>query len=205
MVSHLHIFSAPLDIQPVPIVRTEFSSTLDGEAPIYPITLLCPLDFVDFDDSNNGCCNLAAINCLKVLLQGGFYNDSNPDTSLLQSKWIVIVTDLIITCHNSLKASHSSSLDLSQFGILDSDKKSFIDILEQALDTFYDYFTDYKTDDQPWRYCLCCLEACHIPLDKAAYKSVTMSCKQDIQATYHTIVNAQLHDLHKAIVRIQGF
>jgi hypothetical protein len=165
-----HIFAAPLDIQPMPIVGTEFSSTLKGEPPAHPVTLLYPLDFPDFNKSDDGHCNLAALNHLKTLLQAGFNNLANPDAPLPCSQWIPLVTDLVITCHNSLKAAHDHSITLSQFGTLDPDEQSFINVLEQALDMLYDYFIDYKTDDYKWKCCLHCLEACHIPINKAHYE-----------------------------------
>jgi hypothetical protein len=181
----------------MPIVGMEFSSTIEGEPPAHPVSLPHPLDFLDFDESNNGHCNLAALNRLKTLLQAGFNNLANPDTPLPHSQWLPLVTDLVVTCHNSLKATHGQSITMSQFGTLDPDEHSFVDVLEQALKALYDYFMDYQTNDHVWKHCLRYLEACHIPIDKAHYESVALSCGQDIRAAHHTIVNDRLRLLHK--------
>jgi hypothetical protein len=163
--------------------------------PPHAITINVPITAEDFTEDNNGNCNFAALNCLKALLHHGFQNNSNPNSPVPCAPWLLLMSELLVACHNSLCTSHGTSINPVDFGQLNSDEIDAVHNLHLASKAISDYFKAPE-DNHIWEQCLCCLESCHMLVDKAAWESVAMTCRQNIHTIHETIVNKEVYKLH---------
>ena len=103
-----HIFSTPLDTEPLQVEGTVFISETSAPPP-HAITLDRLTSEHDFDDSSEGRCNLTALNRFKALLQRGFNTPDNPESGVPRGTWLVIVAESCVVL-----ASRFSSLTCSE-------------------------------------------------------------------------------------------
>jgi len=191
-----HIFTQiPLDIDPVPILGTIIASSANTIPPPHPIRIDRQMLITDLEDSTDGRCNFAALNRLKALLSHGFYNEANSESATPRVLWLGIVTELVVAIHNSIRRSHGLDPKPGAFNDLDREESSLHGLLNESIDSLYTFFTEYKSHPDDWNICLRCLEQCNQPVDAAHYKSVMMSCDQNIRAAHHTIVNNAVRTL----------
>ena len=183
-----HLFTQPPNIEPIPVVGTIFVSSTSS-APRHAITLDRPLSHFDFEDSNEGKCHFAALQRLQALLTQGFRSIPNPNAPISRGSWLVIATELMVTLHKSIRASHGNDPSPRVFKELDPEEASLLQLLGKTCESFHIFFDPYQKNHEEWSTCLRCLEQCHRPIDKAKYESVAMSCGQSIAAIHATIVN----------------
>ena len=72
-----HLFSTPIDIEPLPVEGTVLVSDTSTPPP-HDICIDCVTSITNFGDSDEGGCNYTALNCFKALLQHGFHTPDNP-------------------------------------------------------------------------------------------------------------------------------
>jgi hypothetical protein len=96
-----HLFTQPLDIEPLPIQGMVLVSTTNAPPP-HPITLDRQTSHYDFNDIDKGRCDFAALNRLKSLVERSFCTSHNPETPVSRSTWLIIVTELLVTLHKSI-------------------------------------------------------------------------------------------------------
>ena len=190
-----HLFTQPLDIDPMPVMGTILVSTTSS-APIHAITLDRPLSHFDFEDSNEGKCNHAALQRLQSLLRLGLCSPPNPNSPLPRASWLVIATELVVTLHQSIRTSHGNDPSPRIFTNLDSEETNLLRLLGRTCEALFDFFGAWKTNHEDWSTCLRCLEQCHRPINEAKYESVAMTCGQSIAAIHSTIVNDTVRTLH---------
>jgi hypothetical protein len=196
--SHSYIFSPPVDIESMPIVGQPNNTSFSGTAPSYSVFLSHPTTDHNFEALDDGYCNHTALNCIKVLLQHGFNNPSNADSTLPCSSWLQLMADLMLTCHNSLHSSHSHEITPLDFSRLDSKEIDSLHVITATAYALHNYFDDdgnFKDplgDKSEWDYCRCCLEACQCPNDATIW-SATLSCGQDLHALHATLINSHHH------------
>ena len=193
-----HIFSTPLDIEPLPAEGTVLVSDTSAPPP-HAITLDRLTSEHDFEDSAEGRCNLAALNRFKALLQRGFNTSDNLESGVPRGTWLVIVTELLVVIHKSIRASHGSNPSPRAFTNLDSDELGLFGLIAKTCDTLFDFFDGYKTNYKEWTTCLRCVEQCRLPIDEAKYTSVAMTCGQSIAAIHSTVVNEKTREIHQRV------
>jgi len=185
----------PPDPSPLVIVGT-LPTTLVETDPLHPISASNTPEAVDFPDTQEGRNAFSAFNRLRAFIHQGFQAcDNDPDTP--RHLWLRMFSTLLVDFHNSIRVTHSDHPFPAAFTDLNTYKSQHIELINQTFSSFSHFFTNYKSDPQAWDICLCCLEECHIPIDKAEWVSVLKSCAQNIHAAHSTIVNNSIHTLHQ--------
>ena len=179
----------------MPVMGTILVSSTSS-APIHAITLDRPLSHFDFEDSNEGKCNHAALQRLQSLLRLGICSTPNPNSPLPRTSWLVIATELVVALHQSIRTSHGNDPSPRIFTNLDPEEIDLLRLLGRTCESLYDFFGDWKSNHKDWSTCLRCLEQCRRPVDEANYESVAMTCGQSIAAIHTTIVNDTVRTLH---------
>jgi hypothetical protein len=193
-----HIFNDPIDIEPLPVEGTQIVSNTNAPPP-HDIRLDRQIQETDFDDTNNGMQNLTAVKHIRALLQRGFETPDNPDSGVPRGTWLVIVAELMVAIHKSIRTSHGTNPSPCAFHNLDQEELALFNIVTKVSDTFYDFFEGYKDNIEEWSTCLRCLEQCRRPLDEATYNSVAMTCGQSINAIHATMVNEKTREIHQRV------
>ena len=193
-----HIFNDPIDIEPLPVEGTQIVSNTNAPPP-HDIRLNRQIQETDFDDTNNGMQNLTVVKRIRALLQRGFETPDNPDSGVPRGTWLVIVAELMVAIHKSIRTSHGTNPSPCAFHNLDQEELALFNIVTKVSDTFYDFFKGYKDNIEEWSTCLRCLEQCRRPLDEATYNSVAMTCGQLINAIHATMVNEKTWEIHQRV------
>ena len=192
-----HIFNDPIDIEPLPVEGTQIVSSTNAPPP-HDIRLDRQIQETDFNDTDNGMQNLAAVKHIRALLQRGFETPDNPDSGVPRGTWLVIVAELLVAIHKSIRASHGANPSPRAFQDLDQEELALFNIVTKVSDT-YDFFEGYKDNTEEWSTCLRCLEQCRRPLDEATYNSVAMTCGQSINAIHVTVVNEKTWEIYQRV------
>ena len=193
-----HLFSTPIDIEPLLVEGTVLASDTSAPPP-HDIRIDRPTSITDFGDSDEGGRNYAALNRFKALLQRGFHTPDNPQSDVPRGTWLVLAAELMVAIHQSIRVSHGSNPSPRAFSNMDGDELHLFRAIAKVGDSFYDFFNGYKENEDEWSTCLRCLEQCHRPLDRASYKSVAMTCGQSISAIHSTIVNEKTRIIHQKV------
>ena len=193
-----HIFNDPIDIEPLPVEGTQIVSSTNAP-PSHDIRLDRQIQETGFEDTDNRLQNLTAVKRIRALLQRGFETPNNPDSGVPRGTWLVIMAELMVAIHKSIRTSHSTDPSPRTFHDLDQEELALFNIVTKVSDTFYDFFEGYKENTEEWSTCLRCLEQCRRPLSKATYNSVTMTCGQSINAIHATVVNEKTREIHQRV------
>ena len=193
-----HLFSTPIDIEPLPVEGTVLVSDTSTPPP-HDIRIDRTTSITDFGDSDEGGRNYAALNRFKALLQRGFHTPDNPESDVPRGTWLVLAAELMVAIHKSIRVSHGSNPSPRAFNHLDSDELHLFRAIAKVGDSFYDFFDGYKDNEEEWSTCLRCLEQCRRPLDCASYESVAMTCGQSISAIHSTVVNEKTRLIHQKV------
>ena len=193
-----HIFNDPIDIEPLPVEGTQIVSSTSSPPP-HDITLKRPVQETDFDGSDDGMWNFIAVKRIRSLLQRGFHTSDNPNSEVPRGMWLVIVADLMVAIHQSIRTSHGLNPSPKAFRDLDQEELALFNLITKISNTFYQFFNDYKDNAELWDTCLRCLEQCRCPLTEATYESVAMTCGQSINAIHATVVNEKTREIHQRV------
>ena len=193
-----HIFNDPIDIEPLPVEGTQIVSSTSSPPP-HDITLERPVQETDFDDSDEGMRNFIAVKRIRSLLQRGFRTSDNPNSEVPRGTWLVVVADLMVAVHQSIRASHGLNPSPHAFRDLDQEELALFNLITKISNTFYQFFDDYRDNVELWDTCLRCLEQCRRPLTAATYESVAMTCGQSINAIHATVVNEKTCEIHQRV------
>ena len=194
-----HIFTNnPIDIEPLPVEGTHLVSSTNAPPP-HDITLDRNIQNTDFDDTDEGMRNFTAVKRIRALLQQGFRMADNLNSDVPCGTWMVIVAELMVAIHQSIRASHGANPSPRAFCDLDQEELALFNLVAKISDTFFQFFDDYKDNAELWDTCLRCLEQCHLPIDKASYTSVAMTCGQSIHAIHATVVNEKTREIHQRV------
>ena len=160
------------------------------------ISISNPLQLSDFPDTAQGAVTFQAFTRTQEYLSHGFHID-RPDMPR-RDTWIALVSQILFSIHNSIHQTHGDNPFPNSFSNLSEVELKDFNLLTAALSSLDTFFNNRADDDSgPANYeiCLRCLEECKIPIDKAAYESVLLSCSQNIHAAHRTIINDQLRTL----------
>jgi len=180
---------------PIPFGELPVSITESLSTP-HTISISNPLQLSDLPDTAQGAVTYQAFVHIQEYLSHGFCIDT-PDMPR-RDAWLALVSQLLCSVHNSIRQTHGDNPFPNAFSNLSDVETPDLKLLTttlSSLDTFFNNHSEDESDPASYKICLRCLEGCKQPLDKAGYKSVLMSCSQNIHATHHTIINEQLQNL----------
>lgn len=192
----LHLAQGVFIDPPVHPILSHAVINPDHPFPDHSIVIPCPLVEADFPNIPEANVWLHTIHTLNDLLKHGFHHPTDPsvdgDGNHLPSRnvWLRVTAQLLVSLHTSLWVSHGGTPVPFYFSNLSDKEQSSLDLLHCCLHSFSSYFHNdgnFSLDDNA--ICLCCLDECHISLEKAKWKSVKWGCGQNTHAALLTIFN----------------
>ena len=143
--------------------------------------------------------NFITVKRIRDLLQRGFRSSDNPNSEVPHGTWLVVVADLMVAVHQSIRTSHGLNPSPRAFRDLDQEELALFNLITKILNTFYQFFNDYRDNTELWDTCLRCLKQCRRPLTEATYESVAMTCGQSINAIHATVINEKTREIHQRV------
>jgi len=190
-----YVPTIPEETVPIPYGEMVFSAIEDTTNP-YPINISNPLQLFDFPKTTQGAVAFQALTRVKELLSHGFHNPS--DTTPSCGLWLSITSQLAVAIHNSVRHTHDPDTLPYHFASFSPSENSDFQTLTSTISALNSFFTNCLSDDSApssHELCLRCLKECKVPITKAEWESVLLSCGQNIKAAHHTIINTKLCQL----------
>ena len=187
-----NVAEAPI---PIPFGELTFSAIESTTNP-HPITVSNPVQIHKFPEIPQGAITFQALTCLEEWFSHGFTNNS--DTSPPCSLWLGVISQILITIHNSIRRSHNTESHPHLFTSFSSLEDSDFQTLASSLSSLSTFITNRAEDPKApgsFEICLHCLKECHIPITENELGSILLSCGQNIKAAHHTIINDKLCQL----------
>ena len=110
--------------------------------------------------------------------------------------WLWVVSETLAYIHNSIQTTHSTSTLPVAFDNLSQEECPSFDLMVKTLHLLETFFDNYFTDPLATNICLRCLYEGPDPVSEPTYKSVMLSCDQNVSAAYATITNTLIRELH---------
>jgi len=187
-----NISEAPV---PIPYGELTFSAVEDHTNP-HPITVTEPLQLHDFPETPQGAVVFQALSRVEEFLSHGCHNPDN--TTPTCSLWLGFTTQLLAAIHNSICCTHVPDSHPHHFSSFSPSENTNFQLFASTISTLSTFLTNRQDDDsEPASHelCLRCLKECKVPVTKAEWEAVLLSCSQNIKAAHHTIINSKLHQL----------
>ena len=199
-------FSPNTPEPPVPIPFGQLTvAVAESITTPHPITITNPVLLSDFPDTPQGAVAYTALQRVSEFLTHGFYTPNNlsaPHREL----WLHTISQILVHVHNSIRRTHVADPLPNAFANMSAEETEAFSLLVKTLSSLSTFFDNRfenlvknMDDSDPsvdsWEICLRCLEECQYPITKAHYKSILMSCSQNIHAAHCTIINDKLRSL----------